>query len=239
MANGIKLIVKKGRLREDGKRLISVQYCHSDTRRVVKSTGLAIPPQYWDRRSCTISKDMPPEYGDVKEMEECLTIKLRKAEDMVKYAKKMGLDPMNFLSVNFRLADDWKIEHMKERKADLDVYNNIDAYIEEKRSEVSKATLNVINMMKVHLREYQVYANITITFDSFDYNFYQGFVRFLTYEYLLTRKKEVVKGLRINSIGKTIKWLKSFLKTGWQKTSFHTGTFPFLKAWKKMSTQSI
>jgi integrase len=145
-------------------------------------------------------------------METLLSDKLRKAEDMVSAAKKKGIDPMNFLKVNFPLADHWQIEQMKERKKDLDVYNNIDDYVEEKRSEVSQVTLNVINMMKVHVREYEVYSNTKITFDSFDFNFYQGFVRFLTYEYILTRKKEIVKGLRVNSIGKTIKWLKTFLK---------------------------
>lgn len=212
MRQPIKLIVKKGKLREDGTRLISVQYCHSVNKRVVCSTGLAIPPQYWNKKTGRISTQLPPQFGNVEEMETILSEKLRKAEDMVTAAKKKGIDPMNFLKVNFPLADDWKIAQMKERKKDLDVYNNIEDYIEEKRTEVSQVTLNVINMMKVHLREYEVYANIKVTFDSFDYNFYLGFVRFLTYEYILTRKKEVVKGLRVNSIGKTIKWLKTFLK---------------------------
>lgn len=229
MANGIKLIVKKGRLREDGKRLISVQYCHSDTRRVVKSTGLAIPPQYWNRKSCTISKDMPPEYGDVEEMEEYLTIKLRKAEDMVKYAKKMGLEPMNFLSVNFPLADDWTIKEMKVKKKDLDVYNNIDDYLAERSSEVKKCTLNVIGMMKRHLQEYETFTACRITFDSFDFEFYQGFVRFLTHDYTLTRQKKIVKGLRINSIGKTLKWLKSFLKNRMNKNIIPLRDLSFIR----------
>ncbi len=35
MRQPIKLICKKGKLREDGTRLISIQYCHSATKRVV------------------------------------------------------------------------------------------------------------------------------------------------------------------------------------------------------------
>ena len=212
MRQPVKLIVKKGKLRGDGTRLISVQYCHSFNKRVVCSTGLAIPPQYWNRKTCRISPSLPPQFGDVEEMEAYLSDKLRKAEDMVTAAKKKGTDPMNFLKVNFPLADNWKIEHMKEKKRDLNVYSNIDDYIEEKKKEVSQVTLNVIRMMKEHLKVYEKYAATKITFDSFDFNFYQGFVGFLAHEYILTRKKAIVKGLRINSIGKTIKWLKTFLK---------------------------
>src|SRR6202012_5927648 len=102
--------------------------------------------------------------------------------DMVMAAKKKGIDPMNFLKVNFPLADNWKIEQMKEKKRDLDVYNNIDDYIEEKKKEVSQVTLNVIRMMKEHLKAYEKYSAKKITFDSFDFNFYQGFVSFLTHE---------------------------------------------------------
>ena len=212
MRNPIKLIVKKGKLREDGTRLISIQYCQSASKRVICSTGLAIPPQYWNRKSRKISPNLPAEFGNVEEMEALLSDRLRKADDMVNAAKKKGLDPLNFLKINFPLSDDWKIEHMKEKKLDLDVYKNIDNYVEERRNEVAECTLNVIIMMKQHLKAYQSYSGLPITFDSFDFNFYQAFVKYLAFDYTLTRKKTVVKGLRINSIGKTIKWLKSFLK---------------------------
>jgi integrase len=67
-------------------------------------------------------------------------------------------------------------------------------------------------MMKLHLKSFESYRNVPITFDSFDYQFYSDFMKFLTYEYILLRQKVLTKGLRVNSIGKTIKWLKTFLK---------------------------
>jgi hypothetical protein len=179
MRNPIKLIVKKGKLRADGTRLISIQYYQSASKRVVCSTGLAIPPQYWNRKSRRISSNLPTEFGNVEKVEALLSDKLRKADDMVNAAKKKGIDPLIFLKVNFPLSDNWKIEQMKEKKQDLDVYS---------------------------------YSGMSITFDTFDFNFYQTFVKYLAFDYTLTRKKKIVKGLRINSIGKTIKWLKSFLK---------------------------
>ncbi len=101
---------------------------------------------------------------------------------------------------------------MKDRKQDLDVYHNIDLFIEERRSEVKSCTIDVINMMKIHLQSFEKYRGTPITFDSFDYSFYAEFMKYLTYEYPLLRKKQPTKGLRVNSIGKTIKWLKIFLK---------------------------
>jgi integrase len=212
MRQPIKLLIKKGKLRADGTRLISIQYCHSQNRRAVMGTGIAIPPKYWNKKSRCISKDLPEQYGKVAELENLLTEKLRKAEDMVCHAKRKKTCPLDFLKTNFPLVDKWKIDYMKENKNDLDVYYNIDLYIEERRSEVKQVTINVINMMKIHLQNFENYRGIPITFESFDHTFYKEFIKYLTYEYPLMRKKIITKGLRVNSIAKTIKWLKAFLK---------------------------
>lgn len=220
MRQPIKLIVKKGKLRSDGTRLISIQYCHSASRRAVVGTGVAIPPQYWNKKSGRISDKLPPEYGNVEDLEKRLTDKLRKAEDMVKSAKKRNICPIKFLHDNLPLSDKWTIEQMKDNRNELDVFYQIERFVEERRTEVRQCTINVINTMKEHLRCFETYRkeniegfkNTSITFDSFDFDFYTCFVKYLTYEYQLRRKKEVIKGLRVNTIGKTIKWLKSFLK---------------------------
>jgi integrase len=51
-----------------------------------------------------------------------------------------------------------------------------------------------------------------ITFESFDYNFYENYVEFLTYEYIQKRRNKIIKGLRLNTIGKSIKHLRGFIK---------------------------
>ena len=71
--------------------------------------------------------------------------------------------------------------------------------------------------MKAHLQSFQVYRKERITFDSFDANFYEEFVRYLTYEVSQMRRSTVIKGLKVNTIGKTIKHLKSFLKDRMRK----------------------
>ncbi len=51
-----------------------------------------------------------------------------------------------------------------------------------------------------------------ITFESFDFNFYEEFVEYMMYEHTQRRRKEVIKGFRVSTIGKTIKQLRIFLR---------------------------
>ncbi|HTM98487.1 MAG TPA: site-specific integrase [Pedobacter sp.] len=213
MRQPIKLIVRKGKVRNDGTALISLQYCYSAEQRVVLSTGIGIPLQFWNRKTGRISKDLPSTYGDVQQLEAAITEKLRKAEDMVTYAlKQRGTCPMKFLKENFHLQENWKLEQMSGIEKNLDIYFNIDDYVKSKQSTVKHCTINVINAMKAHLKSFESFRKELITFDSFDMDFYEEFIKYLTYDIVHLRRKEVIKGLRVNSIGKTIKHLKSFLK---------------------------
>jgi len=218
MRQPIKLIVRKGKVRNDGTALISLQYCYSAEQRVVLSTGVGIPLQFWNRKTRRISKDLPEDYGNVQQLETGITEKLRKAEDMVTYALKQGNTcPMKFLKENFHLHENWKLEQMSGSKKNLDIYSNIDDYVKSKQSTVKRCTINVINAMKAHLKSFEFFRKEPITFDSFDMNFYEDFVKYLTYDIVQLRRKEVIKGLKVNSAGKTIKHLKSFLKDRMRK----------------------
>ncbi len=214
----IKLIARKAKVNKNGVTPISLQYCHSADQRVVLSTGISIPFQYWNKKTGRISKDLPTEYGDVQILETSLTQKLRKAEDMVSYAlKRRNTCPMKFLKENFNRNDKWDFEQMSDEKKSLDVFCNIDDYSKSKEGSVKKCTINVINAMKAHLRLFEEYRKEPITFDSFDAQFYEDFVFYLTYEMPQVRRKELIKGLKANSVGKTIKHLKSFLRDRMRK----------------------
>lgn len=218
MRHPIKLIVRRAKVGKNGTTPISLQYCFSADKRVVLSTGINIPFHYWNKKTGRLSKDMPQDYGNVQELENNLTERLRKAEDMVTYAlKQKGTCPMKFLKDNFHLQENWKMEQMSDSEKNLDVYWNIDDYVKSKQSTVKHCTINVINAMKAHLRSFESYRNEPITFDSFDVRFYEDFVRYLTYDIVQLRRKEVIKGLKVNSVGKTIKHLKSFLKDRMRK----------------------
>ena len=66
--------------------------------------------------------------------------------------------------------------------------------------------------MKKHLQAYEVFRKKKIGFDSMDYEFYDGFIDYLTFDYVQRRRKTVITGLKINTIGKTIKQLCIFIK---------------------------
>ncbi len=209
----IKLIIRSAKVNKTGVTPISLQYCFSSDKRVLLNTDVRIPIKYWNRKTGRISKDLPGEYGDIVMLETALTNQLRKAEDMVNYAlKEKGLCPMKFLKENFHLEGKWQLNQLNDEPGNLDVFRHIDEYARSKNGTVKKCTINVINAMKAHLLLFQDYRNEPITFDSFDAQFYEEFVSFLTYEIPQVRRKELIKGLRINTVGKTIKHLKSFLK---------------------------
>jgi hypothetical protein len=214
----IKLIARKAKINKNGVTPVSLQYCHSADKRVVLNTGISIPYQHWNKKTGRISKDLPPEFGDVQILETSLTQKLRKAEDMVSYAlKRRNTCPMKFLKENFSRNDKWGLEQMSDEKKSLDVFCNIDDYSKSKEGSVKRCTINVINAMKAHLRLFEEYRKEPITFDSFDAQFYEDFVFYLTYEVPQVRRKELIKGLKANSVGKTIKHLKSFLRDRMRK----------------------
>ena len=58
---------------------------------------------------------------------------------------------------------------------------------------------------------------LSLTFESFDLDFYESFVDFLSYDYIQRRRKELIYGLKVNTIGKTIKQLRIFLKNRMRK----------------------
>ena len=114
---------------------------------------------------------------------------------------------MKFLKENFLLQENWKLEQMSDGEKILDVYYHIDDYIKSKQSTVKHCTINVINAMKAHLKSFEYYRKEPVTFDSFDVHFYEEFVKYLTYDIPQLRRKDVIKGLKVNSVGKTIKHL--------------------------------
>jgi Phage integrase SAM-like domain/Arm DNA-binding domain len=218
MGQSIKLIIKKGAVRKDGTSLIFLQYCHSAEQRVLLSTDIPIPQNYWNKKTGRIADNLPPQYGNANELQVSLTEKLRKSEEMVEYAvKKRNTCPMEFLKENFPLQKNWQLQQMSSTQKNLDVFQNIDDYINSKRTTVKQCTINIINAMKAHLRAFEIYRKEPVTFDSFDMHFYEAFVKFLTYDIVQLRRKEVIKGLKVNSVGKTIKHLKSFLKDRMRK----------------------
>jgi len=82
----IKPICKKEWVRRDGTCIIFLQFCRNSEERVLVDTGIAIPPEYWNRKYNRISSAIHNVYGDTQFLEDQLSKKMRRAEDLIKPA---------------------------------------------------------------------------------------------------------------------------------------------------------
>jgi hypothetical protein len=219
----LSLICEKKDMRKDGTSIVFIQYCYSSEKRTTLNTGIAIPAKYWSKKRQIITSDLPKEYGTVDILLKELKQKLRYAEDVVDLAMRKNIQNKGkFVKEAFDLnLDVDQLEKNEEKikllageteKINLDIYFQLDDYIKIKTGKVSKATINVFNNIKAHLKAYEEFSGKRISFESFDFDFYDRFVSFLTFDYVQPRFKTEIVGLKVNTIGKTIKQLKIFLK---------------------------
>src|SRR5450759_4488869 len=72
--------------------------------------------------------------------------------------------------------------------------------------------IKVFKNKRETLKAFEKYRKKPVTFESFDFNFYEEFVEYMMYEHVQRRRKEIIKGLRVSTVGKTIKQLRIFLR---------------------------
>ena len=169
-----------------------------------------------------------------------LGIKL-KEPDLVEFLKRNFDLKEDFKTIEQRINKQIEETRKKDPKINLDLYFQIDDYIKSKRQKVCPGMLRIYRNMKEHLQAFEEhrkkeylknllkrhkreniedteeFKKLNLTFESFDLNFYESFVDFLSYDYIQRRRKEVIHGLKVNTIGKTIKQLRIFLKNRMRK----------------------
>lgn len=225
----LKPICERENMRRDGRSFIFIQYCYSAERRTNLNTGIAILPEFWNKKRLRVSNDLPPVYGQVEHLNCEVKRMLRLAEDIVDFAaKKNVVNRGKFVKEAFHPqldtstleSDAEKIKilaHAKTNEVNLSVYFQIDEYIKSKERKVTPETIGVFRQMKEQLKAFEQFRKRPINFDSFDFNFYEEFVDFLAFDYEQRRRKKVIKGLKVNTIGKTIKQLRIFLRNRMRK----------------------
>lgn len=205
-------------MRKDGTSIIFIQYCLSLEKRTLLNSGIAIPPSYWNLKRLRISGELPESFGNHELLNERLQNTIRIVEDILVFASKNKIkEPLSFLKENFR--PDLDLSVLKEKaneierpKVNLDVFFQIDEYIKSKERHVAPKMLHVYRNMRDTLKLFESYRNKPITFESFDFNFYEEFVEYMMFEHIQRRRKEVIKGFRISTVGKIIKQLRIFLR---------------------------
>ncbi|MDQ6813801.1 MAG: site-specific integrase, partial [Bacteroidota bacterium] len=147
----------------------------------------------------------------------------RIAEDIISYAMSNKIEDVgnfvkkifhpNFDPHSLRSKEAAKIvESFKQKDINKDLFFQIDEYVESKRRKVCKGMLGVYGQLKGRLKAFEIFRKGPITFDCIDYNFYDDFIEFLTFHYEHKRRQEVHYGLKVNTIGQTIKQFRIFIK---------------------------
>lgn len=213
----IKPVCKKALVRRDGTSIIFIQYCFSAERRTLLNSGIAIPPNYWNVKRLRINSDLPARYGDASLLNEQLKKSIRLAEDILAIATQRKIpDPLTFLKLKFRPELDISSleDNVKQPDSPIstDVFFQLDDYIKSKAKHVTSKSLNVFRNLRDTLKAFEKYRKKPITFESFDFSFYEEFVEYMMYEHIQRRRKTIIKGFRISSVGKTIKQLRVFLR---------------------------
>lgn len=206
-----------------GKMPIYVRITVTGSPRAEMSLGRKIYPHEWDQETEQVIVN-----SKNKELTTISTIiKLYKAKletDFLVLSSQFKVITSQMLKRQFLGSDEKEEEEKRQQEEkegqeqeekkgfNLDVYQQIDEYCKVKTGKVDDDTIAVYRQMKSHLEAFENFRCDPITFESFDFNFYDSFVDFLTFHYIQSRFKAKVVGLKVNSIGKTIKHLKGFVK---------------------------
>jgi hypothetical protein len=188
----IRPICNRKKIRKDGTSLIQIQYCYSADKKTLLNTGIAIPYNFWSKKSLSISEKLPLSMGSAQTLNTELKRLIRIAEDIVEYAIKNKIfDPVTFtkttFSPHFDISTLGEIIIKKANKnssINLNLFFQIDDYIESKRKQVTPKMINVFLNMRDTLKAFELFRSKTITFESFDFNFYEEFVGYMKFDHV-------------------------------------------------------
>ncbi len=228
MLSPIKAICERKDIRKDGTSLIFIQYCYSSGHRTLLNTEIAIPPGFWlnrKKKPSIISQQLPVEFGDADALNESIKKMLRLTEDIIELAERNKVvDRANFVKELFKpggniaevsknLAVAVKTYSTSfDNKFNKELFFQLDDYILSKKNKVSDGTQRVYKQMSNRLKAFEEFRKETVSFESIDYNFYEDFVDYLTFKYKHKRRKQTITGLKVNTIGQTVKQFRIFIK---------------------------
>jgi integrase len=215
----LKCICEGKNARRNGTSIVYIQYCQNSKQKPLLNTGIAIPPQFWNEEQQVIKDSLPQEYGNVSALNQELHRMFRVAEDILSFALNRKLtEPGKFAKETFSasfdpatLADIGKRMDAGNATINKDIFFQIDDYIRTQTKKVCKDMPRIYRNMKEHLKAFEEHRGLPVTFESLDYTFYEEWVDFLSYDYVQRRWKVPVVGLKVNTVGKTIKQFRTFL----------------------------
>jgi hypothetical protein len=119
MQSLVKLIIRNKKLKKDGNHDVFIQYCYTSKKRVLLSTHISVPSEYWDKKPGKIRPSLPADHGSAESLQAILEQKRGKAERIIRYALKHNTCPIQFLKRNFSLPGNWDLNQMEDENNSL------------------------------------------------------------------------------------------------------------------------
>ncbi|SRX73380.1 site-specific integrase [Aequorivita antarctica] len=178
---------------------LKIRYYEDAKKRVQIDTGIKIAKRHWSesKKRLKNSAEIPFEYAEFERLESL-------ANQIIDHYKKKKL-PLTCKKFKNHFINENLIEVNDSVEG---VYEELEKFIEKKKSEVVPDVIKDYHTLKKHLETYETAEETTLTFKSFNYDFYHSWIKFLAFKY---KRRDKKIGLKNNSIGKSIKNLKAFL----------------------------
>lgn len=193
--------VKPGYNTKNGEIPIYIRYNYSRLERTLIPIGYSIAYEYWDFKRSYIKKSCPA----FEEINDEIISLMGRLGNILTYAKENLIEPTIDV-VLLELAKEKEYDFKSKR---VDLFEQLDKYIEEKTTRVTKDVIKDYNSLKKHLKGFKEYSSQPITFNNLNSTFYDEFVDYLCYE---VEQRDGTIGLKNNTVGKQIKNLKAFVR---------------------------
>jgi hypothetical protein len=219
--------------RADGKSNIHIQYCFTSAKKPLLDTQIIILVEYWDKEKREISPDLPLEYGLASKLNPALQQQIDLVGNVIKYAIRTGVQDRAEFVKKFYKPDldiftlDEEVKKAEQKRVEVDkktieserkdIFKQLELYIQAKEQNLCSQFPAMVRNIAQQLAAYQLARNKRLTFESFEIDFFQDFVNYLSYEHIQVRRKKVIVGLKINTVGKTMNLLRRFINHRIQK----------------------
>jgi len=203
-----KFIIRKNRVNTKGQTAIYLQFVHRSDPKLI-STGIKIKPKYWDDYKGKL-RSTHPDFNVLAATLSKLEAKvnrilhealMQEAEPTIDYVKSKLNDEEPKTNKPIRTT---KKETSTPK---INFYKAMDEYIEINKSTKAKGTVARYGVLKRHIQNFEKKRKFKISFDSINYDFFEGFQNYFITDLDNTN----------NTFRKNIKSLKAFLNWGIKK----------------------
>ena len=215
----VKFILKEPNAKKDTLIYLIYNYQY---KRFKYSTGEKINPKFWNPISQRAKETKKfKEYPEFNESLDLLETGIKKA---FRNLLNNGIQPNND---NLKVELESNISNHLLQKKKLTLFEFIEAHIEDSKITKSIGTIKVYNTSFGYLKSFAESINRNIDFNHITLEFYNQYIKFLTYE----------NNLSVNTVGKHIKSLKTFLNEATERGLNHQLEFRN-KKFKKTEEES-